>query len=61
VKNDQESSTPQRGIPAFQEVQFGSRSTQPNLHSVKFFFEALIFLVMLRNVTTLHYSDLTAR
>jgi len=66
VKKDQESSTLQRGIPAFQEVQFGSRSTQPNLHSVKLFFfffflSALIFLVMLRNLRTLHCPDCSVR
>jgi hypothetical protein len=37
VETDQESTTLQRGIPAFQEVHFGSHSTQPNLHFVKFF------------------------
>jgi hypothetical protein len=31
------------------------------IYSVKFFFETLIFLVMLRNVTTLRYSDCSGR
>jgi hypothetical protein len=64
VETYQENITLQRGIPAFQEVLFGSRSTQPNLHSVNFcfcFFETLILLVMLRNVTTLHSSGCSGR
>lgn len=62
LKTHQQSTTQQRGIPAFQEVHFGSRSTQPNLHSIRFlFFYALVFLVMLRNVTILHCSALTSR
>jgi len=63
-EKDRESSTLERGIPAFQEVQFGSRGAQPNLHSAKFFFfffEALIFLVMLRNVATLHCCGCSGR
>ena len=56
VETDQGSTTLQRGIPAFRKFIWG-HIVHNRIYTVLSIFEAIIFLVMPRNVTKLHSSD----